>query len=98
MGVHSYEGENHMSEPNGFADHAAPATVTDGISPKALASGATGLLVGIVVAVLNAVTESNLLGGLPPTVQVLLLAAIPPVLSYLAAYQAGPGTVTVKRT
>lgn len=87
-----------MTDPNpGVPDHAAPAVHTEGVSPKALASGVVGLLVGIAVAVLNAVQDANLLGGLPMTLQVLILAAIPPVLAFLASYQASPGNVTVGR-
>lgn len=87
-----------MTDPTpGYPDHAAPTVRTEGVSPKAAASGAVGLLVGILIAVLNAVQEANLLGGLPMALQVILLAAIPPVLSFLAAYQASPGSVTLDR-
>ena len=82
-----------MTDPT----HSAPVPVvkTEGVSPKALASSAVGLLVGILIAVLNAVQENQLLGSLPPALQVILLAAIPPILTFLAAYQAGPGNVSV---
>jgi uncharacterized RDD family membrane protein YckC len=86
-------------DPNpGVPDHAAPAVKTEGLSPKALASSAVGLGVGILIAVLNAVQDNDLLGTLPPALQVILLAAIPPVLTFLAAYGASPGNVTVKRS
>jgi len=83
-----------MANIEGQADHAAAEPTTNGISPKAVASSAVGLLVGVLIAVLNAVQEANLLGGLPMPAQVLLLAAIPPVLTFLAAYQAKPGDVS----
>lgn len=82
----------------GVPDHAAPAVRTEGLSPKTLASSAVGLGVGILIAVLNAVQDNDLLGTLPPALQVILLAAIPPVLTFLAAYQASPGTVKVERS
>jgi hypothetical protein len=77
----------------GFADHAAVPATTEGVSPKAAAGSVVGLGVGIAVAVLNEVQESNLLGALPPALQAILLAAIPPLLVFLAAYAASPGKV-----
>jgi hypothetical protein len=71
----------------------SPVPHTNGLSPKAAAAGAVGLLVGIAIAVLNAVQDANLLGDLAMPLQVILLAAIPPVLTFLGAYQASPGNV-----
>ena len=67
---------------------------TVGLSPKMVAATATSLILGVVVAVLNALQERpDLLGSLPPLLQFVLLAAIPSVVTGLAAYQAKPGTV-----
>ena len=84
-----------MNDPT-MPDHAAPPLKTDGISPKTLASGAAGLVVGVVVAVLNLVADGTLIGG-PVWLQTVILAAVPPVLAYLSAFQAPPGNV-VQRT
>lgn len=83
-----------MTDPT----HSAPTPVvkTEGYSPKMLAATAVSTLVGIVVAVLNALQENpNLLGTLPVPVQSLLLVVIPPILAGFAAYQASPGSVSV---
>lgn len=88
-----------MTDPTpGVPDHAAPATRTVGLSPKAIASTVVAALVGVVVTVLNAVSDNpDLLGGLPVTVQSLILLLVPPVITWLAAYQASPGTVVERR-
>lgn len=88
-----------MTDPTpGVPDHAAPATRTVGFSPKAIASTVVAALVGVVVTVLNAVQENpDLLGGLPVMVQSLILLLVPPVITWLAAYQASPGTVVERR-
>jgi len=87
-----------MTDPTpGFADHAAPAAKTVGWSPKMLAATAATTLVGIVVAILNALQEDPaMFGALPTWLQSLLLVVIPPLLAGFASYQAGPGEV-VKR-
>jgi hypothetical protein len=72
---------------------------TVGTSPKAIASGLSGLVIGVLVAVLDAVQGNvELLGGLPEWVQVVLLAAIPAVIAYASAYVAPPGEVRERRS
>jgi hypothetical protein len=67
---------------------------TVGTSPKAVASGLSGLGIGVLVAVLDAVQgDISLLGDLPPVVSTILLAAIPAVIAYASAYVAPPGEV-----
>lgn len=83
----------------GEPGHAAPAVKTDGLSPKAIAAGVVGALVGVIVTVLNAMqADPSLLGSLPTFWQSAILLVIPPVVTFLAAYQAGPGAVSVKRS
>lgn len=86
-----------MVDPTpGFPDHAAPVVKTEGVSPKMVAATAVTTLVGIVVALLNAVqANTSLLGGLDPVLQFIILTAIPPALAGFAAYQASPGNVTI---
>lgn len=81
----------------GVPDHAAePHTI--GISPKAILPTVVAGLVSIVIAVLNGVQANpDLLGALPTWLQSLLLLVVPPVIVFLSAYAAKPGTVTVKR-
>jgi hypothetical protein len=88
-----------MVDPTpGFPDHAAPATKTVGWSPKMLAATATTTLVGIVVALLNALqADPSLFGDTPTWLQSLLLIVIPPLLAGFASYQASPGAVVEKR-
>lgn len=71
-----------------------PEPRTVGTSPKTVWAGVVALIIGVAIAVLNAVQDANLLGSLPVPLQVILLAAIPPILVALAAYQARPGVVT----
>jgi hypothetical protein len=67
---------------------------TVGTSPKALASGLSGLGIGVLVAVLDALQgDISLLGDLPPVVSTILLATIPAVIAYASAYAAPPGEV-----
>lgn len=86
-----------MPDPTpGYPGHAAPVVQTEGYSPKMIAATAVTTLVGIVVALLNALqANASLLGGLNPVLQFVILTAIPPLLAGLAAYQASPGNVTV---
>lgn len=80
----------------GVPDHAAPTVKTVGWSPKMIAPTVVTTLVGVVVALLNAVAaDASMLGGLHPVLQFVILTAIPPVLAGFAAYQASPGNVTV---
>jgi len=91
--------EDIMTDPTpGYPDHAAPAVKTEGVSPKAIAATVVGALVGVIITTLNAMqTNPDLLGTLPTFWQSAILLVIPPVLTFLAAYQAGPGAVTVGR-
>jgi hypothetical protein len=87
-----------MADTPGVADHAAPKHETVGLSPKAIASTVVAALVGVLVTVLNAVSENpDLLGGLPVWLQSLILVLVPPLVTWLAAYQAPPGTVVERR-
>lgn len=59
------------------------------IESKVQASSLWTLGASVGIAVLNAVaTNSTLLGGLPSLVQFVILAAIPPLLTFLAGYVA----------
>lgn len=59
----------------------------DVVESKLVAASIITLLAGIAVALLNAVqADSSILGSLPPAVQFVILAAIPPVLSFAAGY------------
>lgn len=88
-----------MTDPTpGVPDHATSTTQTIGWSPKMVAATAATTLVGIVVAILNALQENpSLFGALPTWLQSLLLVVIPPLLAGFASYQASPGTVVEKR-
>jgi hypothetical protein len=81
-------------------DHSATVVArTEGLSPKMVATTAATTLVGIVVALLNALqADASMLGGLNPVLQFIILTAIPPILAGFAAYQASPGTVKVERS
>lgn len=86
-------GPDHAWEPP------ATPTVTEtrGLSPKTILATVTTTVVGVLIAILNEVTtNAALLGGLPPTLQFIVLAAIPPILVGLSAYTAKPGQ-TVER-
>jgi hypothetical protein len=59
------------------------------IEAKVSAAAAGSLLAAAAVAVLNAVQDNGrLLGGLPTWVQTALLVLVPPLLTWLAGYQA----------
>jgi hypothetical protein len=87
MGEHSYEGENHMSEPNGFADHAAPAApVESKVKWGALAAYLGGVAA---LAVVNAVTGNDnqlLIAALPDVIEPFILPAIPAALSAIGGF------------
>jgi hypothetical protein len=89
-----------MTDPTpGFADHAAPSVQTVGWSPKMITATVMTTLLGIVVAILNALqADPDLFGDLPTELQSLLLVVIPPILTGIATYTAAPGNVTVKRS
>jgi hypothetical protein len=83
-----------MANIEGQPDHAAAPVKTVGLSPKAIAGTTVAALVGVVVTILNAVQENpDLLGVLPTWAQSLILLLVPPVIVWLATYQASPGTV-----
>lgn len=84
-----------MANIDGQPDHAAPVPTTNGLSPKAVAATVVSGVVGIVVALLNGVQENpDMLGTLPTWAQSLILLLVPPVVTFLAAYQAKPGDVS----
>jgi len=89
-----------MTDPTpGVPDHAAPATETLGWSPKMIVATVMTTLLGIVVAILNALqADPDLFGDLPTELQSLLLVVIPPILTGIATYTASPGTVTTRRS
>ena len=69
---------------------------TVGTSPKAVAATAVSTVLGVLFAVLTAVAGSpELLGGLHPTLQFLILAGLPPVLVGIATYRAEVGKVAL---
>ncbi|GEL17704.1 hypothetical protein [Pseudonocardia asaccharolytica] len=76
MGEHSWVGDD-------APDHAPPAVV----EAKVWASTLVTLAASVGVALLNAVQDQpTLLGGLPPWLQTLLLALVPPLLAFVAGY------------
>jgi hypothetical protein len=67
-----------------MADHAAPDKT---IEAKVVVSSLVTLVASLVVAWLNGVQENpDLLGGLPPELQFVLLTAIPPLLTFAGGY------------
>lgn len=79
----------------------APVTTTHaetvGVSPKAVAATAVSTVLGIVLAVLNLLQEDpSLLGALPPVLQALILAAVPPLLVGFTTYRAAVGAVALR--
>ncbi len=57
------------------------------IEAKVLASAGAAAVIGVVIAVLNAVqNDPSLLGSLPTWLQSVILVAIPTVLTFLAGY------------
>lgn len=88
-GEHSYEGENHMSEPNGFADHAAPSSK---VETKVTVATIGAYLAGVVVlALVNAFTGDEnalLLASLPDAVEPFLLPVVPAVVSFISGWAA----------
>lgn len=81
----------------------APATTTRaetvGVSPKAAVATAVGALLGVLLAVANAVqARPELLGDLPPIVQFLILTSVPPAALALATYKAAVGRVALPPT
>lgn len=59
---------------------------TTPVSPKAVWGALVTLLVSIVLAILAAPGLLDYLDALPPFVQFIIMAAIPPVVSFLGAY------------
>ncbi|GHH72294.1 hypothetical protein GCM10018793_09060 [Streptomyces sulfonofaciens] len=59
------------------------------VERKVTAATAASSAVGVVIAVLNAgVADAHLLGSLPEWLQSVILAAAPPVLTFLSGWQA----------
>jgi hypothetical protein len=80
-----------------MSESTAPVVKTVGTSPKMIAATAVTTLVGIVVAILNALqADPNLFGELPVVWQSVILVVIPPLLAGFATYQASPGTVSIE--
>jgi hypothetical protein len=94
-----------MSDPFGPQHAATDTTVgtsdvqTVGTSPKAVLATAASTVLGIVLALLNALNTSagaGLLGGLNPTVQAIILFAVPPLIVGVTTYMAAVGRVALK--
>lgn len=75
-------------------------TKTQGWSPKMIYGTIASAVVGVVLAFLNGVQSNpDLLGGLPPFLQAILIAVVPTVVTALATYSAKPGsTVEVRKS
>lgn len=59
------------------------------IETKVTIATFTSLVAGVALAVLTAVqSDPTVIGGLPDTVQFLIIAALPPVLTFLGGYAA----------
>lgn len=70
-------------------DHEAPAPdVAKLVEVKLVAATAVTLLAGVAYAVIDAVQDSpEVLDGLPPWLRFVMIAALPPVLAFLAGYR-----------
>lgn len=66
---------------------------TVGTSPKAVAAAGASALMGTIAAVLQLAQGSPEVFGLPPVWGILLAVALPPIVSFFAAYSAKPGSV-----
>lgn len=72
-----------------MSKHAAPAAPTAKVERKVWAATAATLTTSVGLAVLNDVQDHpELLGGLPPLVQTLLIACAPPLVTFLSGYAA----------
>lgn len=81
------------SAPPVVPSHAA-APIPTVIESKVLASTGVAFAASVAVAVLNGMAaNSQLLGGLPPAVQALILALVPPLLTFVAGYQTSSNRV-----
>lgn len=58
------------------------------VETKVKASTVGAFLASVGVAVLNGINDYNLLAGLPPVLQSLLIVIIPALVTFLAGYQA----------
>lgn len=66
-----------------------PKPVEDIVEHKVLSASAVTLAVSVGIALLNGIAaDSTLLGwlGLPPVVQAVVLAGVPPLVTFLAGY------------
>lgn len=67
-----------------MSEHATPDPT---IEVKVLAASAVGLVASLVVAWLNGVQDNpDLLGGLDPTWQFIILTAVPPLLTFAGGW------------
>jgi hypothetical protein len=93
-----------MSEPLGRHAATDPTIGTSevqtvGTSPKAVLATAVSTLLGIALALLNSLNTpegAGVLGSLHPTVQAIILFAVPPLVVGLTTYQAAVGRVALK--
>jgi hypothetical protein len=77
-----------------MAEVVNPTTV--GLSPKAVGATAVVTVLSIVIAVLNGLTENpDLIPGIPPWLQAILLIAVPPLVVGFVAYRAAVGVVAL---
>lgn len=73
----------------------SPVPLTNGLSPKMVASTAVTTLISIALALLNLLqTNSAMLAGVPSFWQFVILAVIPPLVVGFSAYKASPGDVS----
>lgn len=69
---------------------------TVGVSPKAAAATAVVSVLSVVIGLLNGLSaHPDLLGTLPAWAQVLIVIAVPPVLTAFVTYRASVGTVAL---
>lgn len=75
------------------------ASTSGPVETKVTSATTFALLASVVMAMLNIfVADSSLLGPLPPVVQALIIAVIPPVMTFLAGYAAPHTNRVVDRT
>jgi hypothetical protein len=64
-----------------------PKPVEDVVERKVISSSLVTLAVSLLIALLNGVAaDSTLLGALPPVVQAIILASVPPLVTFAAGY------------
>lgn len=81
-------GRHELPDPPEPADPAPPRSAARVVEVKVIASTAVALMASIFYAIVNAVqAQPDILNGLPPWLRFLLIAALPPLLAFLAGYQ-----------